>query len=197
MKLFRTTFRAESKQAHQFNQLITPHVDALYQSAFKLTGSQVDAEDVVQDVLIKLYPKTQELKEVAELRPWLFRVLYNQFIDHCRKQARNPAGGKNRQQSSDCEIIDILPSTDPKPDELCEAHLQSTRVLTALAVLSYDKRALIVLHLIEGFSLEELTKILDAPIGTLKSRLHRVKAELKRLLEEEPFHSAERGKDRR
>lgn len=195
MKKLLQLSKTAKRQADQFSRLIYPHTTALYQSAFKLTGSKADAEDIVQDILIKLYPKTHELQNITELRPWLFRVLYNQFIDHCRKQKRNPVSAQNREQLAGGETVGLLSSHNDSPDVLYGKNRQSDHVLAVLQGLPQDRRALIVLHLIDGFTLDELTTILDIPLGTLKSRLHRTKLELKRLLAVEPFHVGKRERD--
>ena len=67
-----------------FEDLLRPQVEYLYRLAWRFTGSVADAEDLIQDVLIKLFPRTQELLEIERLRPWLARVLYNQYVDSVR-----------------------------------------------------------------------------------------------------------------
>src|SRR5882762_11464065 len=83
-----------------FDDLLRPQVEYLYRLAWRFTGSVADAEDLVQDVLLKLFPKTEELLEIERLRPWLARVLYNQYVDSVRQRARSPivelvTGGEN------------------------------------------------------------------------------------------------------
>src|SRR6266481_1462055 len=73
-----------------FEVLLRPQVEYLYRLAWRFTGSVADAEDLVQDVLIKLYPRTQELLGIQRLRPWLARVLYHQYVDSVRQRARSP-----------------------------------------------------------------------------------------------------------
>src|SRR5258706_361300 len=83
-------YRRARPAALNFEDLLRPQVEYLYRLAWRFTGSVADAEDLVQDVLIKLFPRTQELLEIEKLRPWLARVLYNQFVDSVRRQARSP-----------------------------------------------------------------------------------------------------------
>lgn len=175
-----------------FEALVSPHVGALYQTAYKLCGSQADAEDIVQDTLVKLFPKTGELQAIRELRPWLVTVVYHQFVDHCRKQRRSPVSNGNRLDCGDEDPLARLDTPDPGPDQLLESARQSDRVLAVLNSLDRDARALVVLHLMEGFTLDELTSVFNVPLGTLKSRLHRVKAYLKKRLSVEPFGGGER-----
>ncbi len=180
--------------ARTFEVLVRPHVSALYQTAFKLTGSMVDAEDIVQDTLIKLYPKTHDLKQIKELRPWLTTVVYHQFIDYCRRQRRNPVSLVNRVESAQFDPVEGLLCPYPGPERQAGAIRLSELVLAALNELEREARALVVLHLLEGFTLEELTPVFDVPLGTLKSRLHRAKARLKKKLSVEPFGAIERDR---
>jgi RNA polymerase sigma factor (sigma-70 family) len=168
MALIRFTRNAAS-QAAQFDQLLRPHVPSLYRTAYRYTGRREDAEDLVQDLLIKLYVRMPELTQVEDLRPWLIRSLHNAFVDRFRKAGRAP------------ELVDVddealQAADDPEQDVLT---LEQRRALdAAIARLSPEHRAVVVLHLVEGHSLAELSGILDVQVGTLKSRLHRAKAQL-------------------
>ena len=170
-----------SKQAVRFDALVRPHVTALYKSAHRFVGNADDAEDLVQDVLTKLYPRTDDMAGVAELRPWLLRVLYNQFIDNTRKRSRSPLTVSD----DDAAALASDPASSPERDSVNgeSAH----RLDDALGQLKEDQRALITLHLVQGFTLEELTHVMNAPIGTLKAKLHRTKAQLRKLLTDATF----------
>ena len=73
-----------------FEDLVRPHVEYLYRLAWRFTASVPDAEDLVQDVLLKLCPRTEEMLGIQRLRPWLARVLYHQYVDSVRQRARSP-----------------------------------------------------------------------------------------------------------
>ena len=73
-----------------FEDLVRPHVEYLYRLAWRFTASVPDAEDLIQDVLLKLYPRTEEMLGIQRLRPWLARVLYHQYVDSVRRRARSP-----------------------------------------------------------------------------------------------------------
>ena len=79
-------YRRARPAALNFEDLLRPQVEYLYRLAWRFTGSVADAEDLVQDVLIKLFPRTQELLDIEKLRPWLARVLYHQYIDSVRQR---------------------------------------------------------------------------------------------------------------
>jgi len=171
--------------AERFDALIRPHISRLYRTAYHYTRRREDAEDLVQDLLTKLYSRLDELEAVTDLQPWLTRVLYHAFIDGTRRQARSP------QAQEDAEPAELQAAEDPHADVL---QLEQRRALNhALAELSPEHRAVVTLHLIEGHSLPELSRSLGLQIGTLKSRLHRAKAQLREALDmTEPFPADER-----
>jgi RNA polymerase sigma factor (sigma-70 family) len=175
-------------QSKRFEGLVRPHVLALYQFAYRLLRNRADAEDLVQDVLAKLYPRTNEMTEVRELKPWLMRVVYHQFIDVIRKRSRTVA------TLSEANYLEIV---DPAQEPEFQADMAQLRDRVGVAVgrLRRDQQLLVGLHLIDGFTLEEVAQMLDVPLGTLKSRLHRTRAELKKTLQLEPFVPTERVND--
>lgn len=161
--------------AQRFDALVRPHVDDLYRTAFRYTRRREDAEDLVQDLLTKLYQRTSELEAVQELRPWLTRALYNAFIDFTRKRQRTPQG------TQDAEEAELAGPESPHNDVL--RYEQRRRLQAAIRQLSPEHRAVVTLHLVEGHSLPELSELLSVRIGTLKSRLHRAKAQLRDALD--------------
>ncbi len=177
-----------------FEDLLRPQVDYLYRLAWRFTGSVADAEDLVQDVLIKLYPRTRELLDIERLRPWLARVLYHQYVDSVRRHARSPVVELVSDNESDDNPLDALPEVKDGPEEHAERSGQRERILRALDRLNPEQRALIAMHDVEGYTLDELETILETPLGTLKSRLHRARQRMRALLPMEPFSSGERVK---
>lgn len=170
----------------EFESLMRPQIEPLYRLAYRFTGSAHDAEELVQDVLVKLYPRTRELRSVERLRPWLARVLYRHFVDWRRAMARTP--------SQDPFELDSLRAdeSEPGPADGAEQALQARRLSRALAALSAEHRAVLALHDVEGYTLPELSGMLELPIGTLKSRLHRARAALRAALDMEPFEAPAR-----
>lgn len=187
------------RKEKRFEALVRPHLDGLYRFAYRLTGQQQDAEDLVQDVLTKLFPKTDELLGVEQLRPWLNKILYRQFVDNRRRQQRQP----------DLPLSLVVDNADPLHSmdafaELAEGPFQrldeaqrGALVDACLASLPPDQRALLTLHDVQGWRQEEVARILDLPLGTVKSRLHRARANLReRLVKKlEPFSASERVRE--
>jgi RNA polymerase sigma-70 factor (ECF subfamily) len=175
-----------------FEDLIRPQVDYLYRLAWRFTGNVSDAEDLVQDVLIKVYPRTQDMLAIQKLRPWLAKVLYHQYVDSLRQRKRSPvlelvSGGEGEE-----DPLDKVATSREGPEQDAERAGQRDRILAAVRQLNPEQRAIVAMHDVEGYSLEELEKMLETPIGTLKSRLHRARARLRALLPMEPFPGSER-----
>lgn len=159
--------------------MLRPLISHMYRLAYRFCGNQDDAEDLVQDVLTKLYMQKEEMFRVESLKPWISKVLYHQFIDHSRKNNRSPIS-----LLDDSTVIEDAPSHRiHQPDHRLEQDQELKHVERAYRQLSEEHRAVIALHDIEGYPLNEIVIILDIPLGTLKSRLHRARARLKELLE--------------
>jgi RNA polymerase sigma factor (sigma-70 family) len=157
-----------------FEALLRPHLDRLYRLAYRFTGARADAEDLVQELCVRLYPRLEELRALDHAAPWLARALHNLFVDQARRAGRSPL------QAVD-ELPEV-PSDAPGPDDQVALDLTLDRIEAALARLPADQRAVLAWHDIEGYTLEELADSHELPLGTLKSRLHRARAALKRNL---------------
>lgn len=161
-----------------FEELVHPHINYLYRLAYRFCGNLEDAEDLVQDLLIKLYPRRVELESIEKLRPWLVTSLYRMFIDGTRKKARSPL------ELIDDENVfyDTRVNEDATPDEVLAEDQRIDKIQSAFNRLSEDHRVLLTLHDIEGYRLAELESMLGIPVGTLKSRIHRARARMRDLL---------------
>lgn len=167
-----------------FEALVAPHIETLYRVAYRFTGHQDDAEDLVQDLLIKLYPKSAELAAIDVLRPWLMRALYNLFVDGRRRHARSPHGHLDLHAESEDDggctgVWDRMASSEAGPETTVERGLLEGHIMEAMEALNEEQKAVLMLHDVEGYSLVELAETLDVPVGTLKSRLFRARRALK------------------
>lgn len=164
-----------------FEGLLAPHIEQLYRLAYRFTGDRHNAEDLVQELLVKLYPKRHELEGIEALRPWLMRSLYHLFIDTTRKDKRSPSLA-----DVDDEVLDTLPGHELGPEQRLGNEQLQQQLKSALDRLNPDQRVLLSLHDIEGYTLPELEELLDTPLGTLKSRLHRARAQMRKHLKAAP-----------
>lgn len=175
-------FRPKNKDnsPDQFERLIEPHLPHLYQLAFRFCNNQTDAEDLVQDVVIKLLSRSQEIARIEKLRPWLAKILYRQFIDNYRQKSRSPL---SLVTDNDELLSEQLASAADNPEQQAEASLNQLHLQQALLSLNEDQRTVVLMHDVEGYTLVELEVILDAPVGTLKSRLNRARSQLREKLQ--------------
>ena len=183
-------------KSKRFERLVQPHLKAMYAFAYRLTGKQHDAEDLVQDVVVKLYSKLDELEAVDQLRPWLNRVLYRQFVDSIRKR---PAGREvNASTMDDTEsatsYLDTLPGDATDPVAGLTQTSNNVALARALNQLTPDQRTLILLHDADDWRQDDIAEVLEVAVGTIKSRLHRTRATLRKFLqaELEPFEGGQR-----
>lgn len=155
----------------------------MYRFAFRLTGHREDAQDLVQDVLLKVHERADDLDEIAALGAWLRRILYHQFIDNQRRYRQQRLRIVDGDGASD---PDSAAADTPSPEELADGEFTINRLLAALAHLKEDHRLIISLHDVEGYTLTEIAEITGISLGTLKSRRQRARERLQNLLDEGP-----------
>ena len=147
-----------------FDSLVMPYLDSLYNTAYRMTRSAEDAEDLVQETFFKAYKYYDKFEEGTNLKAWLFKILKNTFINNYRKKKLEP-------RSVDfAEIEDSF--TGVLDDD----------VRKALESLPYDYRMVVILADLEDFSYKEIADILDCPVGTVMSRLYRGRKLLEKTL---------------
>ncbi|HHJ35866.1 MAG TPA: RNA polymerase sigma factor [Gammaproteobacteria bacterium] len=182
-------FKSRHRPADSFERLVSPHINTLYRVAFRLCHNADDAEELVQLLLTRLFSKLDKLEQVESLSPWLVRSIYNLYVDTYRKQQRTLA------------VIspDLMPenvvSNDRTPYEDMELSQNQAIIVKAMQQLNEQQRLVILLHDAEGYTLTELADMLQTPIGTLKSRLHRGRAHIRELTEMELIGDQERDID--
>ncbi len=168
-------FSRRKDDASSFEVLVMPHVNNLYRLAYHYCGQQSDAEDLVQELLLKLIHRLDEMQKVEKLRPWLAKSLYHLFIDRVRQQQRRP---ESLLQPDQLETLQNISDGGRSSEKL----VLIDNIEQALAQLNQKQRLLVVMHDIENYPLAELATIMDTPVGTLKSRLHRSRAKLREIL---------------
>jgi RNA polymerase sigma factor (sigma-70 family) len=163
------------RQHKEFEKLIRPQLDYMYRLAYRFCLNQHDAEDLVQDVIIKLYAKDMVFDEIDNLKPWLGKVIYRQFIDNIRRNSRSPIDGFNDNSMETEFMADVR----NQPDHLLDREYTLNEIAAAFTQLNEEQRVVVTLHDIEGYSLKDMELMTETPIGTLKSRLHRARAKIK------------------
>lgn len=176
-------FRSRPNPQQRFENLLRPHIEFLYRMAYRWTNAQDRAEDLVQELLIKLVPRVEEMEQIESLRPWLLRILYNRYVDDYRRARSSPVDESQSGWNPDEDepVADaISQAVDPiQPGEQEELRQSLHK---ALSLLEPEQRDVVLLHDMEGYTAEEVAEIMAIQVGTVKSRLHRARARLKLLL---------------
>lgn len=165
-----------------FEKEFFPHLDALYNFAYHLTYNSDDANDLVQETFLKAYRFISSYLEGTNAKAWLFKILKNAFINEYRKKAKKPTKVEfedflNFQDGDDQSYVGAL---DLRQEIF--SGMIGDEVSNALNSLPVDFKTVILLCDVEGFTYEEISKIIDIPIGTVRSRLHRARNMLKEKL---------------
>lgn len=168
----------------EFSELLRPHLPALYRLAFRFTGRSFDAEDLLQELLTRLYSRCERLTAVEILRPWLARALYNLHVDQRRSRARTPFGHLQEPENDAEENAPAQPDPGAGPELSLETALLRKKLAAAVAELPEEQRLIVIFHDVEGYTLHEAAGILGVPLGTAKSRLHRAHDRLRVYLRE-------------
>lgn len=162
----------------RFAAIVEPHYETLYRVAYRLSRSAHDAEDLAQEVCARAYARLDEIELLEQPRGWLLRVLYRLFVDSVRRYERKHVGSID-------DVTAELVSDEPTPLEEAERALARRRLDSAWKHLDAEQQALLALHEVEGHTLGELVELTGLKEGTLKSRLHRARVRLGKLLERE------------
>jgi RNA polymerase sigma-70 factor (ECF subfamily) len=158
------------KRQTKFEALAMPHLDAAYSLARWLSRSPADAEDIVQEALLRAFRAFDAVREGA-VRPWLMTIVRNCWRDHAAKARRC--------ESADEAAVEQLTFDGPSPEAEAENASERRRLDRMLALLPDDYREVLLLREMEDMSYREISQAIDAPIGTVMSRLARARALLK------------------
>jgi RNA polymerase sigma-70 factor (ECF subfamily) len=185
MELTDATFvaRVRAGDSDAYRMLVERHSRSLFRLAFRMTGNQEDAEDVVQESFLRAYRQLGKFDERASFGTWLYRIAANASLDLVRARKRRsenlaPAGDPDAENP-----VFNLPSEDPTPDRMAMSSEVRQRVMAAMDELSPTERTAFVLRHFEGMRMEEVGQILDCQPGAAKHSVFRAVQKLRRSLE--------------
>jgi len=167
-----------------FDSQMMPYLDSLYNTAYRMTRSSEDAEDLVQETYFKAYKYYDKFEEGTNLKAWLFKILKNTFINNYRKRKLEPRSVDFAEIEDSFERIVRRDNSDQPADPESEyfTGILDDDVKKALDSLPYDYRMVVILADLEDFSYKEIAEILDCPVGTVMSRLYRGRKLLEKVL---------------
>ncbi len=175
---------SEKEKQSIFDNEFMPHINSMYNFAYRLTLDEDDAKDLLQDTYLKAFRFIDSFQQGTNAKAWLFRILKNSFINDYRKKSKEPSKVDYQEVESyyNSEDVDRQITPDLRVEALQD--MIGDEISNALNSLDVDFRTVIILCDLEGFKYDEMAKILDIPIGTVRSRLHRARNLLKEKLSE-------------
>lgn len=172
--------KTKEQQKKLFQELLMPELGALFRTALRMTRNREDAEDLVQETTTKAFSAFDRFEEGTNFRAWIFKILTNTFINNyyrVRERDKLPSLDEMEEESAFQPVFDGI-----SPEQALLNTLTKEDIQKAIDVIPIDFKSVVILNLVEGFSYKETAEILDIPIGTVMSRLHRGRKILQKLL---------------
>ncbi|MGL4462956.1 MAG: sigma-70 family RNA polymerase sigma factor [Planctomycetia bacterium] len=169
-----------SGKLDSFGDLIAPYQDRLYNTLFRLTGCREEAAELLQEALIRAYRGLRSYQGDSAFYTWIYRIALNAAFTRKRRAKLRTVSAEAADGSARLDLPD--PSADSRPSRGMELDEQRRLVQEALAEVPEPFRTVLVLKDVEGMKYEDIAEVLDVPIGTVRSRLHRARGELRHRL---------------
>ena len=176
----------DSLAAERFSEEALPLLDHLYAGALRLTRKPADAEDLVQDTYMQAFRKFDQYQAGTNLKAWMYRIMTNTFLNQYRLKTRRPQEDGSGEISDQAQVAHSLHHAEGMPSAETTAleRLPNETIQAAFDKLSDEHRTVVYLADVEQFSYKEISQILGIPLGTVMSRLHRGRSQLREELSE-------------
>ncbi len=173
--IFLSVVVEQNQLYREFERDAIPHMDALYNFALKMTGDSDDADDLVQETFMRAFRFWDKFEKETNCKAWLFRIMKNTYINVYRKKSKSPVKIDYEEVENFYENIKASNTDDAHLEKDIYDNLLDDELSHAISSLPEDFRTVIILCDIEGFTYEEIADFVDAPVGTVRSRLHRAR----------------------
>src|SRR5207247_10003523 len=176
--------RLKANEDAAYDELVRTYSGPIYHVAYRMTGDAAEASDAVQDIFLKIFRNIGGFKGEAALKTWIFKIAFSEILNRLR-------WWKRRHRFSTMSLDDppngspaseYVADAGPTPEEILQSKEREGAIQKALSRLSREHRSIVVLRDIEGFSYNEIADVLGISMGTVKSRLARARADLKKSL---------------
>lgn len=173
-------FQEGDEQA--YTELVNRYRDRLMSFVFRFINDMEKAEDIVQDTLLKLYTHRHYYRNIAKFSTWIYTIAGNLAKTELRRKKRHKVTNLSQMGTEESEYI--LPSVEPETGETAQGHFAEKQIQKAIQELPLHFRTVVILRDIQELSYEEISKIVDVPLGTVKSRINRARLQLQQTLKE-------------
>jgi len=174
--------RFQDGDEQAYTELVHRYRDRLMSFVFRFIGEMEKAEDIVQDTLLKLYTHRHYYRNIAKFSTWIYTIAGNLAKTELRRKKRHRVTNLSQMGTEESEYI--LPSVEPETGETAQGHFAEKQIQKAIQELPLHFRTVIILRDIQELSYEEISNIVDVPLGTVKSRINRARLQLQQSLKE-------------
>jgi RNA polymerase sigma-70 factor (ECF subfamily) len=170
--------------AGELQEVVSRHLPMLYRRAHRYVGDPHDAEDAVQDALLSAYKHLDQFKATAKMTTWLTAIVTNSALTQLRRRPRHSHVSLDEQlnEEQDYSLSDSLADTRPNPEDGCASSESHGFLMQFLSELSPSAQQAIQLRYLDGLTINEAARVLEVPVATMKARLWRARAQLKRMM---------------
>ncbi len=169
--------KARNGDVSAFEKLVSLYAKKIYNYCYRMTDSREDAEDLAQEVFIKVYQNLKSFKGDSKFSTWIYRIAYNTCVDRYRKNRKLDTVSLNYGKDEDSVKIELV-SNDPLPEEEVIKKERYRKLQACIAGLKPEYKTVIILRDIQNYTYAEIAEILQVPLGTVKSHISRARAAL-------------------